>query len=324
METSISFKKLTNEQRALIREEIDNDIERLIKEELSISTELSNAANKIISMVEDDMKREKYKPINIDGVSYKEGNIRSNHFGKNIIVHYWYYNFFDKIYYEKQRKRIKQINRNNNIDKIDITIFAISGYIDVNTLHDTIYHELEHIFQQTKADKMFTKSDMYEFVAKRKYEVQPENPEYAICDSLYLSYDFEEDAYINGAYGFLMKVCDSYLDVESRLPQTQLYNVIEMLKFYYDIISKHKNRFDNVLHSASYKKFDLNANKLIKRIKFAIERIEKKTKNLKKKVKKDIAKRTGENIIEHKILTKEELENIKRNLIDTLSITNND
>lgn len=318
------FKNISEEQKASIRKEIDNDIEMLIKEELCISTELSNAANDIIRMLEDNIKQEKTKPTNIPGVSFKEGRVEGNYFGKTIIANYWYYNFFDKVYYEQQHRRIKEINRNNNIDRIEITIFAIAGHIIEDTLYDTIYHELEHIFQQTKADKMFTKTDMYAFIVKKRNNTIPGTAEYIICDSLYMSYNFEEDAYINGAYGFLMKVCQSYIDVDKALSDTHLYRMVELLKIYYATIFQNRDKFIVILNKREYIPFHLTIEKILKRIKKAIDRIERKIKNLKKKVKKDIAERTGENITEHKRYTQEEMEDIRKRIIENFNISDDD
>lgn len=324
MEENFLLENISEEQRASIREEIDNDIEMLIKEELSISTELSNAANDIIRMLEDSIKQEKSKPVNIQGVSFKEGSVEGNYFGKTIIVKYWFYNFFDKVYYEQQRKRIREVNRNNNIDRIEITIFAISGHIIEDTLYDTIYHELEHIFQQTKADKMFTKTDLYAFMVKRRDEVKENTPEYVICDSIYMTYNFEEDAYINGAYGFLMKVCKSYLDVDETLPRTQLYKIIELMKFYKEVFVQYRNQVSNILNTRPYIPFHLTVDKLLKRLDKATERVERKVKNLKKKVKKDIAEKTGEIITEHKRYTQEEMDDIRRKIIENFNISDDD
>ena len=294
------FNNISQEERARIREEIDRELETCVNEELTIADELSKAANNIIILIENDIKNCKALINRKDGYFYKNGYVSYKCFNKIIYTEYHYYNFFNNIYYNNSRKKIPQINRNNNIDRISIVIFAVSGNILGTTLYDTIYHELEHIFQQTKANKMFTKTEMYDYVVRRKNEVEPSNPEYLICDSLYLTYNFERDAYINGAYGYLLHTCKSYLDVDKAIEHTDLYQAIEMLKFYYAIIYKNKNKFIETLSLPSYRKFGMSVNDLLKRIKQSIDSYETKITKMKKKTKKDIANKNGEHIMETK------------------------
>lgn len=288
------------EELARIREEINREIDSRINEELTIADELSKAANNIIILIENDIKACKALINRKDGYFYKNGCMSYKCFNKIIYTEYHYYNFFNNICYKNSHEKIPQINRNNNIDRISIVIFAVSGNILGTTLYDTIYHELEHIFQQTKANKVFTKSDMYDYVVRRKNEVEVSNPEYLICDSLYLTYNFERDAYINGAYGFLMHTCKSYMDVDKAIENTDLYQAIEMLKFYYSIIYKNRIKFIEALSSQKYRSYGITVNNLLKKIKQSINSYEDKLRKMKRKAKQDIAKRNGEHIMETK------------------------
>ena len=294
------FNNITQKERARIREEINREIDSRINEELTIADELSKAANNMIILIENDIKACKALINRKDGYFYKNGCMSYKCFNKIIYTEYHYYNFFNNICYKNSHEKIPQINRNNNIDRISIVIFAVSGNILGTTLYDTIYHELEHIFQQTKANKVFTKSDMYDYVVRRKNEVEVSNPEYLICDSLYLTYNFERDAYINGAYGFLMHTCKSYMDVDKAIENTDLYQAIEMLKFYYSIIYKNRIKFIEALSSQKYRSYGITVNNLLKKIKQSINSYEDKLRKMKRKAKQDIAKRTGEHIMETK------------------------
>ena len=294
------FHNISQEERARIREEIDRELETCVNEELTIADELSKAANNIIILIENDIKNCKALINRKAGYFYKNGYVSYKCFNKIIYTEYYYYNFFNNICYNNSREKIPQINRNNNIDRISIVIFAVSGNILGTTLYDTVYHELEHIFQQTKANKMFTKTEMYDFAVERKREVDVVSPEFIICDSIYLTYNFERDAYINGGYGYLLHTCKSYLDVDKMVRNTDLYEAVEQLKFYYAIIYKNKNKFIETLSLPSYRKFGMSVHDLLKRIKQSIDSYETKITKMKKKAKKDIANKNGEHIMETK------------------------
>ena len=294
------FNNISQEERARIREEIDRELETCVNEELTIADELSKAANNIIILIKNDIKKMNFSPTKEDCVFCKMGEVKYECFNKTIITRYKYYNFLNNSCYKNCRKSFPQINRNNNINIIEIVICAISGHIIETTLYDTVYHELEHIFQQTKANKMFTKPEIYDFAVKRKREVDVVSPEFIICDSIYLTYNFERDAYINGAYGYLLHTCKSYLDVDKMVRNTDLYEAVEQLKFYYAIIYQNKNKFIETLSLPSYRKFGMSVNDLLKRIKQSIDSYETKITKMKKKTKKDIANKNGEHIMETK------------------------
>ena len=212
------FNNISQEERARIREEIDRELETCVNEELTIANELSKAANNIIILIKNDIKKMNFSPT-------KEN-----------------------------------------------CVFC----------------------------KMFTKTEMYDFAVERKREVDVVSPEFIICDSIYLTYNFERDAYINGAYGYLLHTCKSYLDVDKMVRNTDLYEAVEQLKFYYAIIYKNKNKFIETLSLPSYRKFGMSVNDLLKRIKQSIDSYETKITKMKKKAKKDIANKNGEHIMETK------------------------
>ena len=90
------------------------------------------------------------------------------------------------------------------------------------------------------------------------------------------------------------------MDVDKAIENTDLYQAIEMLKFYYSIIYKNRIKFIEALSSQKYRSYGITVNNLLKKIKQSINSYEDKLRKMKRKAKQDIAKRTGEHIMETK------------------------
>lgn len=200
----------------LLFEKIINDINNIIVENLSISNELSKSAYKVIDEIKKDIQTERHQLVNIKGVTYKNNTIGINikAIQQVVKITYYYYNFMTEIL---KRRGIGRIQQRNYIDEnsIAVTIISVAGNIDTNTLHDSIYHELEHMYQLQKRGKSFinNEEDIYYYAYNLMHSLPRNSLGYMIAACLYLSETFEQDAYVNGMYGAVMNRVKNFWEV---------------------------------------------------------------------------------------------------------------
>lgn len=138
---------------------LNEEIENLITEEQGIANEMYNiAANICLDLYNTIKSTPKTNWDRIEFVSFKKGIKKYRLWnGNGIEIRWFYYNFYDKVTFDKEIHRIRQINATSeNLDVITITVLAISGNIINDTLFDTIHHELEHVYKFDYDDELYT------------------------------------------------------------------------------------------------------------------------------------------------------------------------
>lgn len=285
--------EITND---LLEKEIINEIDNSINEELSISNQLKNEANRIIDEVKFSIKNTPTLPFNIKNVSYKTNKITTNFNGDDINIIYYYYNFFYEDDYNKNKRHIDNITKNVYKDKtIYVTILAISGGLLLNTFQDSIYHELEHMYQQKMMNKDFGFNKIYKIgLLLKKSNIYED---YVIGNSIYLSRDFEQDAYVNGLYALLINACDSQLKIMNILKKSDAYNALYSLKKNLNYIINNEKKIKAQIKM--YNGFGLTYNNIIVIIKKAIKRFENKIGKVVIKVRNEIIEKYGYGFLEH-------------------------
>lgn len=227
----------------LLFEKIINDINNIIVENLSISNELSKSAYKVIDEIKKDIQTERPQLVNIKGVTYKSNTIGINieAIQQVVKITYYYYNFMTEIL---KRRGIGRIQQRNYIDEnsIAVTIISVAGNIDTNTLHDSIYHELEHMYQLQKRGKSFinNEEDIYYYAHNLMHSLPQNSLGYMIAACLYLSETFEQDAYVNGMYGAVMNRVKNFWDITKEFQQTSAYNALKNFEQYFEVFQKYK------------------------------------------------------------------------------------
>ena len=155
-------------------QELDENINRILIEELGISDEVVNATNIIFNRIIDEYKHKKYESIVSHGVGiyeYQGYFIQENIFGHDLEVMYSVYNFNDKSCreeyishygngYQNAGSNFRYLGKGENrklvSNKIMIVLEAISGdIINEEDALDSAQHEIEHMFQQSSMDKEF-------------------------------------------------------------------------------------------------------------------------------------------------------------------------
>lgn len=282
-------------KRMEFERKIRHEINECINEELSISDDVKNASNRIIYEIELFIKKLKTESTDIQGVSQKKGQFSIKVFNKDLKINIFYYNFFDRDSYNRNYNYIKKIN-NSAIDTINITILAISGTIDPRTLNDTIYHEMEHIFQKSIIQKYFGGKDLYNHAINDKKSSNPYSR--ALGEIVYLTRKFEQDAYINGLYGLLMGDDN---DITYIVTHSDVYKkLLDLQRSYYFILNANKEDINFKIAISGYQQFNYSYNRFIKEATKAIKYINNKIGKIIIKSKNDKNKQMTEIVSYHK------------------------
>ena len=186
---------------------IISEIRQRINEELSINNEVRQASFKLIETINEHMKSvPKQYFANINGTSYRIGDLKETILNTTINIHYRLVNFKDKHFYEMAIDKLPSFpnSYNKKTNTLSLDIISISGNIDQNTYVDTIQHEIEHMFQENKRDKPFNEDALYKMAMFLKTNFIDDKVAYRIGDLLYFTRQCENDAYVNGLYSLLV------------------------------------------------------------------------------------------------------------------------
>lgn len=252
----------------LIDESI-KEIDEVIVEERTVNDEVTTMTSILCDKLKQDISNSKSLPINEEGVNFKKGITKENIFGVDITVDWRYYNIF----MEKGIKYNHNSSYNINITNKTIyaSITAINGKIDDKVMFEGMQHELQHLFERKKRDKPYGDERLYNFISNKMNNALT-NYERAVAYVLYLFRNYEQRAFANGAYQYMIKSNDYANNFKNSLKETQLFKwyvgIKECLELFEDTDENHP-LFKAAMHQYS----NLNKNKLLKITKNTIEEL---------------------------------------------------
>lgn len=127
----------------------------------------------------------------------------------------------------------------------------INGQIPSQIAQDKISHEVEHIFQQIKADRTFPNTCQYAAAATG---LQSQNEaERQVALILYLNAPEEIEAFANGLYGYLMSWNVRFVDFNTAAYQSEAYQKLLQLQEAKEYIEKNLSTPDVVNACERYK-----------------------------------------------------------------------
>ena len=165
-------------------------------------------------------------------------------------------------------------SRGKKLNFLFLNYIIYSNKIDKTKLYETIFHEIEHLFQQIMANKTFNKNDLYNLV-KRNYNSN-NGLTRAIARILYLSFDEEIESFTNGLYGFLVS-SNSGPNMTETIKESDLYKKIYEAEELMKLIRGNKDN-ENLLNSLSI--FGINYNKLDNVHKQTLDKIKRKVSKI--------------------------------------------
>ena len=224
-----------------------NNVNRIVAEDRGISMEVGNIASavakKIVSMAN---STEPYRD-SITGKKYRAGFFSYDTLwdvGLNIK---WIITYHDS---RKGEPIPKTVSSFNAVTKTaTINAIAVNGTIDLAGMKETIQHELFHAFEMHKKDNRILSNEYYNHAFKRagaiderKYPVL-----FGINLIIYLSFEFEQRAYYNGAYKKLISSDDGVNNFDNAIQETNFFRLYNMVR---DLYPKLKELQGEELHMA--------------------------------------------------------------------------
>ena len=254
-----TFNKLLNEEMGIIRNVqtdtmvIADKIKYLIKTTASSPTSF-------------DMTTYKHGIFQIDVTTSVDGNVSQSK--KTINVKWYYFSFSDERVKEDVMPKIPmRTSYNKSINTLSVVVLAIRGVIDSNTLEDSIAHELTHNFQtHLKGDELLNNDNIKaRYQAVNRNFVSNSESVRVIASLLYLTYKFEQDAFLNGAYAYIMSEYEKGNDITVAYEETAAYNSLRSLRSYLDIMQNAiaNNRVGEMTKEHCKSEYNLSFEKII-------------------------------------------------------------
>lgn len=232
-------------EKVVINETV-NQIINYLNEDRGISSivfncvmEANNALLESISKT-DSIPLSQYK-----GITFKKGEFNIT-FDRDVITIKWqWYNFKTKEFIEDG---IVPNNKGKMIKKMDgyeinLIVEAVSGKTETARAMEVLQHELEHLWERKNYGKSYGNMDLYKFSEILMNDTVNEYNRY-IGIILYLSKKWEQRAFANGVYGYLLNH-ENNLSPRVNVKETQLFNALIKLK---DALKKIKEVGNNWEH----------------------------------------------------------------------------
>ena len=182
------------------------------------------------ALLEDISKTDSIPLSQYKGVTFKKGGFNITFDGDDIKINWQWYNFKSKEFIENgivppnKGRIVKSINGY----KITLIVEAVSGKTETARAMETLQHELEHFWERKNYGKTYDNMGLYKFSETLMNDTVNEYNRY-IGIILYLSKKWEQRAFANGVYGYLLNHQNDLLPREN-IKETQLFNALIKLK----------------------------------------------------------------------------------------------
>lgn len=200
------FENLERKPNSIIltEKEFHSLVLSLVTESLSIAEEVNRVTGNIIFYIKRYIRRNKLDAPIVDG------SFRLNIFNSIFTIMWRLYDFDNLKEKEKPKQVGAQVDFEN--EEIYLDIVKIWGEVDTISLSNSLQHEIEHIYQRYKRPdqtnfkiKDKTLYDKALELLKNKDETKRE-----IGRAIYLMFNFEQDAFVNGLYAAMKENDGSY------------------------------------------------------------------------------------------------------------------
>ena len=240
----------------IFNENTTNFFYNLLTEEMGIIRNVQNDADAIGLKIRNAIKRTKSIPVNMDLTSLKIGEFyhevtvspdKDKNITKKLIKIEWkYFNFYDKATFSKYFGNVGKTKYNIATNTLSVSFFSINGIIDEEILEGGIAHELTHNFQnQNRTTPLLQNGKIKKAYSNSDKNINTQNGLFKIIGIVaYLTYNFEQDAYLNAAYNYIMQKCGEDNEFLYIYSQTEAYNSLHRMRNCLDLIKKALNDND--------------------------------------------------------------------------------
>ena len=173
--------------------------------------------------------------------------------------------------------------------------FSINGVIDDEILEGGIAHELTHIFQNQNRTTPLLPNDKVKTAYRnsdKNINTQTGLFKY-IGIVVYLTYCFEQDAYLNAAYNYILQKCGENNEFLYIYSQTEAYNSLHRMRNCLDLIEKALNDNDikEKINQYCIKEYNISLGKIYKNGEKAYKRYARKLARMYGQAIKDVEKK---------------------------------
>lgn len=163
---------------------------------------------------------------------------------------------------------------------LDIVVAAVNGQYSRNDLYETIQHEVSHFFERGKRGKEYKTATNYKKAVKKMDDGKTVE-EIAVARAIYICHKFEQRAFANGAYQYLMKSTDFSNGFENAIEHTRLYGWLIGAEELRMILSQCTDSKDEVEEHC--KQYGYTMNRLLKLLNRTINNMAKIVERVKSK-----------------------------------------
>ena len=226
---------------------IKPNIYDVLNEARGVSMDCNMEANKIATALRSIVnKSDDFTYLTIDGMrigTLRKGKEMFDVFGMTLFVKWEFYNFYDKKWLDECYGTIRK-NDYYDADKnlMSVTLFGVSGNLNVRNCENTIAHE---IFHNYKSFKPINKKEHNLAKVANKVATAKSKSGYTelIGDIMYLLSKEEIQAFCNGAYAQIKKEIENgnRHSLEEFIEKTILYENFIELDFFINDFRMHVN-----------------------------------------------------------------------------------
>lgn len=240
---SLFYKKDINLKNIYIKPNIYD----VLNEARGVSMDCNMEANKIATALRSIVnKSDDLTSLTTDGIrigTLRKGKEMFDVFGMTLFVKWEFYNFYDKRWLDEFYETIRK-NDYYDADKnlMSVTLFGVSGNLNIRNCENTIAHE---IFHNYKSFKPINKKEHNLAKVANKVATAKSKSGYTelIGDIMYLLSKEEIQAFCNGAYAQIKKEIENgnRHSLEEFIENTILYENFIELDFFINDFRMHVN-----------------------------------------------------------------------------------
>ena len=245
-------------------------IRTTLNEELGISKEVISISQSILKDIKLTL-RKRNPMIDSNSVQVWRNKWSINIYGVTFTIYSKQYMFENFAKFQRLKSQ-DDLRSSFSFEKKQL-IFVGYGYQNMwqeSELYDTIYHEVEHLYQTIKSGKSLNSNDseLYK-LAIDAMSVNDNEALSVLGYVIYLSRRYEQTAYSHGLYGMLKSEQPQSRDeINGIIPYSQLYSAYAKLKMCKEYISFNK---ENPQLMQGLKHFNKNYNWFLKLVDRAIQ-----------------------------------------------------
>ena len=211
----------------VLNEQIRTEINNFITEDYGVNNAFDEELTNAINIVTKQLNGNKFIKGE-DGINRKvvRGNLTLN--SKTVkyeITNYWFNN--EKEYEVFIKHHITPQGYISTLNTVFVPLFSIGKDFSFEDFYDTFYHEAEHAFQDIMGGVVTFPTKKYSIAISNIKST--DNVERAIAEIFYLSDRKEQDAFVNGLWGYVSK-SKNFFSMNDKIKDSEAFIWVKKLR----------------------------------------------------------------------------------------------